>query len=525
MPPRNLVVRAGAKATERLRAEGFHPDLFGTLVGASGGPKWLVLRHLDEVLIDRLVTPRRTPLDTLGSSIGSFRHACLAQASPGAALARFADAYVHQAYEEGRPSMEAISRESDRILEILLGEKGAAEIVSNARIRSHLVAARLRSGRDHDRGLRFRLELGRAALANLASRRHLGRYFERILFGPPSPSLRFDDFETVDHLLEPANLRSALLASGSIPLLMEGVRSLPELGGPLFDGGILDYHFDFRFRRQPGLVLFPHFFDAITPGWFDKWIRGRRPRSADLDDVVMVAPSDAFVSALPGGKVPDRNDFLELDTASRIRRWESVQERSRSLADEWIDLIDGGGLGDVAANRLPHIAASTGHSIAEVGQAIELLRTLDPCPGSAYGEAPAEVIRPEVVVEEIDGIFQVRLTRERDSGLRISADYTKLLRETPRGDSTCKWIRQHLGSARWFINALEQRQDTLLRISCAIFDRQGNFLEKGQNALEPMCMHEVADAAGVHLSTVTLSPSSAYGRVKTYGLHRNTHPT
>jgi RNA polymerase sigma-54 factor len=68
-------------------------------------------------------------------------------------------------------------------------------------------------------------------------------------------------------------------------------------------------------------------------------------------------------------------------------------------------------LADVAANRLPHIAQSTGHSMAEVGQAIELLRTLDPCPGSAYGEAPAEVIRPEVVVAEIDGIFQVRLTR------------------------------------------------------------------------------------------------------------------
>jgi RNA polymerase sigma-54 factor len=167
-------------------------------------------------------------------------------------------------------------------------------------------------------------------------------------------------------------------------------------------------------------------------------------------------------------------------------------------------------LADVAANRLPHIAASIGHSIAEVGQAIELLRTLDPCPGSSYGEAPAEVIRPEVVVEEIDGIFQVRLTRERDSGLRISAEYTTLLRKTPRGDSTCKWIRQHLGSARWFINALEQRQDTLLRIACAIFDRQGSFLEKGRNALEPMCMYEVADAAGVHLSTVSRAVSCKY---------------
>jgi hypothetical protein len=85
----NLVVRAGAQATQRLRAEGFHPELFDTLVGASGGPKWLVLRHLDDVLIDRLILSRSTPLDTLGSSIGNFRHACFAQDDPHAALSPY----------------------------------------------------------------------------------------------------------------------------------------------------------------------------------------------------------------------------------------------------------------------------------------------------------------------------------------------------------------------------------------------------------------------------------------------------
>jgi hypothetical protein len=346
LPLRNLVVRAGATAAERLRAEGFQPDLFSTLVGASGGPKWLVLRHLDETLVERLIAPRQTPLDTLGSSIGSFRHACLGQNEPRSALARFEEAYVGQAYEDGRPTMAAISRESDRILEISLGEKGADEIIGNDRIRSHIVAARLRSGHAHDRGLLFQLELGRAALANLVSRRHLGRYFERILFGPRSPSIRFGDFQTADHPLDAANLRHALLASGSIPLVMEGVRSTPGVAGTLFDGGIIDYHFDFRFERRPGLVLFPHFFDRITPGWFDKPLGGRCPRAADLDDVVMVAPSDDFVATLPGAKVPDRDDFLELDTSSRIRQWNSVLDRCRVLADEWIDLIDGSGLAD-----------------------------------------------------------------------------------------------------------------------------------------------------------------------------------
>jgi RNA polymerase sigma-54 factor len=167
-------------------------------------------------------------------------------------------------------------------------------------------------------------------------------------------------------------------------------------------------------------------------------------------------------------------------------------------------------LADVAANRLPHIARATGHSIADVGQAIELLRTLDPCPGSAYGEAPAEVIRPELVVEEIDGAFQVRLTREGTPELTLSADYAKLLRETPRGDSARKWVNQRMGSARWFIDALAQRQSTLLRIGRAIFERQGEFLEKGTRALYPLRMSEVADSTGVHISTVSRAVAGKY---------------
>jgi hypothetical protein len=329
-----------------LRDEGFHADLFGTLVGASGGPKWLVLRSLDEALIEGLIEGRSTPIDTLGSSIGSFRHACFAQQDPRAALDRFEQAYVEQAYEDDRPTMEAISLESERILDRLLGEKGAEEVSGNERVRSHFVAARLRSGRKDDRGPGFKLALGRAALANLFSRAHLGRHFERVLFTPASTSLRYRDFPTQLHRLEAERVRHALLASGSIPLVMEGVRSTPGVWGTLFDGGILDYHFDFAFERRPGLVLFPHFFDRITPGWFDKPLGWRRPQQGDLEDVVMLAPSNEFIDSLPGGRVPDRNDFLTLDTGGRIRQWRQVLDRCRVLADEWRDLIEGGGLAD-----------------------------------------------------------------------------------------------------------------------------------------------------------------------------------
>jgi len=344
----NLVVRAGTRAAKRLRREGFRAELFDTLIGASGGPKWLVLRALDDVLVDRLILDRSEPIATLGSSIGSFRHACFAQQDPHAAVARFAEAYVEQSYT-GRPTMEEISTESDRILGHLLGNNGSEQIVDNKLVRSHLIASQLRWDRGHDRGIPFRLQLAAAAGLNLVSRKLLEKSFLRVLFQPTEPSIEFSDFQTRAVSLTAKNLQDALLASGSIPMVMAGVRSIPEISGTLFDGGIIDYHFDFEFKRlytesadteKCGLTLFPHFVDRITPGWFDKPLKWRRPSAEAITDVVMIAPSDAFVEKLPGGKIPDRNDFLKLETNDRIRQWRQVMDAGRTLADDLNDLFD-----------------------------------------------------------------------------------------------------------------------------------------------------------------------------------------
>ncbi len=352
MSDRNLVIRAGAHAAARLREEGFHADLFGTLVGASGGPKWLVLRHLDSLLIDRVITPRTTPLDLIGSSIGSFRHACFAQSDPQVALACFEPAYVEQTYSEddldkkGLPIKAAITRESDHILGVVLGETGAAEICSHPLLNTHIVAARLASDRGRDRGALFQLQVGAAAVANAFSRDRLGRHVERYVFRTTKTPLAYDDLPTHDVALTPQRLQKALLSSGSIPLLMEGVADIPGLEGTFFDGGIIDYHFDFEFARRDGLVLFPHFFDKITPGWFDKPWKKRRPSARALDDVVMIAPSDDFVASLPGGKVPDRDDFLDLPPDERVARWYGVIERCRGLAEELGEAIERGDVAD-----------------------------------------------------------------------------------------------------------------------------------------------------------------------------------
>jgi hypothetical protein len=142
------------------------------------------------------------------------------------------------------------------------------------------------------------------------------------------------------------NLRAVLLASGSIPLVLQGV-TIPGREGELhWDGGVVDYHLDLDFGAGGGIVLYPHFFDHIVPGWFDKAIKWRRGTAVNFDRVLLVAPSAEFVQSLPGGKIPDRRDFYSMPESERIKRWAKVNEMSERLGDEMRELVATGKLAD-----------------------------------------------------------------------------------------------------------------------------------------------------------------------------------
>ncbi len=331
-----------------MREQGFHRDLFSTLLGASGGPKWLVLSNIDRLLCSRLLPDRKKPLHMLGSSIGSFRHACFAQRDSLSAIERFEQAYIGQSYER-EPTASEVSAQSETILKVMLGASGAREIVGNEMLRNNIVAVRSRSLLASDARAALALGLGAAAVANLLSRTALAWFFDRAVFYAGRASFQFSDFSTTQTALDTQNLRPALLASGSIPMLMDSVRDIPGAPpGAYRDGGIIDYHYDFSFRAPDGLVLYPHFFDRLIPGWLDKSLLWRRPLAARLERVVMLCPSDDFVSRLPRAKVPDRDDFREMGTSERISTWKAVVERCRILAEELDSMLDGGRLADAA---------------------------------------------------------------------------------------------------------------------------------------------------------------------------------
>jgi hypothetical protein len=340
--PSALTIRAGATARRVLAERGFDRDAFSTLVGASGGPKWLVLAGLDRALPELLLARRKEPLDLVGSSIGAFRHACLVQRDALGALERFETAYIEQAYER-QPTPQEVTAESRRILDVLLGSHGIREILANEQLRTHVIAVRSRLPVASEARWALSAALGAAAAANAVARRLLALFFQRVVFAVGAPGLRFHGFGTNEVELDERNLVDALIASGSIPLVMAGIVDIANAPrGRYRDGGIIDYHFDFCFDSRRGLTLYPHFFRHITPGWFDKALRWRGPARSGLHRVVMLSPSRDFVAKLPGGRIPDRSDFASMPTAERQRAWRDVVARSRALGDE---------LGELAGSR------------------------------------------------------------------------------------------------------------------------------------------------------------------------------
>ena len=344
MAARALAVHLGSEAAALIEQEGWRPGLFSLLLGASGGPKWFVLGHLDRYLFGDFLQRTDTPLATLGSSIGSWRHACLAQVDPAAAVARMEQGYLYQSYASARPSAQEISAVSRGILESVLGTDGRHNIANHPRITSHIVTARGLGPSGSRSSALLATGMGAAALGNTLSRKLLKFHFQRVVFHSgeaPQPGLSLDDFDTQYCCLREDNVLPALHASGAIPFVLTGERDIPGApAGQYWDGGIIDYHFDLDQYCGGGLLLYPHFRAGLVPGWFDKFLPWRRSALEESRRLVLLCPSEDFIAGLPHGKIPDRNDFGRMQPEERIRYWEYCVEASRALAEEFAELVD-----------------------------------------------------------------------------------------------------------------------------------------------------------------------------------------
>ena len=131
----------------------------------------------------------------------------------------------------------------------------------------------------------------------------------------------------------------------------------------------------------------------------------------------------------------------------------------------------------------------------------DLIVHLQPKPGNAFEHRAADYVVPDVLVERVGGIWKARLNPEAMPRLRINQIYANILQR--RDDQSSQQMSGQLQEARWFIKNLQQRFETILRVSQAIVERQRQFFEHGDIGMRPLVLREIADQLELHESTIS----------------------
>jgi RNA polymerase sigma-54 factor len=180
-----------------------------------------------------------------------------------------------------------------------------------------------------------------------------------------------------------------------------------------------------------------------------------------------------------------------------------VRPLTRTIVDRHLD--------NLAMNKLPKIAKETNASVDDIKESWEFLRThCNPHPGSEFTGPTSSGVIPDVFVEEVDGKFEVKTQRGSVPELSISPIYRSLLQDAKNDPKIYEYLRRKIEAAKWFIEAVHQRQNTIERVANEIVRRQEGFLRHGVQHLKPMKMQDIADAVHVHISTVSRAASGKY---------------
>jgi len=170
-------------------------------------------------------------------------------------------------------------------------------------------------------------------------------------------------------------------------------------------------------------------------------------------------------------------------------------------------------LADVETKKYKLIAKKLGYNLELIKKVIEFIKTLNPKPGSLFSNERIPYVTPEVKVDCVDGKYEVTLIGDHNlPRVYISSFYKDVLVGKGHDIDTRRYIRKKIESARWLIDAIEQRKGTLHKVAVKIVEMQSKFFEEGTLGLRTLKMQDVADAVGIHVSTVSRAIAHKYAQ-------------
>lgn len=165
---------------------------------------------------------------------------------------------------------------------------------------------------------------------------------------------------------------------------------------------------------------------------------------------------------------------------------------------------------DLLANRdFPLLMRRLKVTREELQEIIELIRSLNPHPGTQLSSTEPQYIVPDVFVYRHKNSWRVELNPESTPRIRINVQYSQLVR---RADNSMDnlYLKNHLQEARWFLKSLQNRNETLLKVATSIVERQRDFLEHGEEFMKPLVLRDIAEAMSMHESTISRVTTQKY---------------
>ena len=162
-------------------------------------------------------------------------------------------------------------------------------------------------------------------------------------------------------------------------------------------------------------------------------------------------------------------------------------------------------------HQIPELAKKLGATIEDLKQHIEIIKHLDPKPGSRYNPKQSQYVIPDVYIVKVEDQYVAVLNEEGLPQLRISPTYRRLLdKGSENSDETRAYVKDKFRSALWLIKSVEQRQKTIHKVATSIINFQRDFLDHGIEYLRPLVLRDVANDIGMHESTVSRVVTNKY---------------
>ena len=187
----------------------------------------------------------------------------------------------------------------------------------------------------------------------------------------------------------------------------------------------------------------------------------------------------------------------------RLRERSESQAIAIIICKQHLDLL--------ARRDMKKLMAATGADEAMLKEAQGLITSLEPKPARPFARAEANIIVPDVLVQKTGRSWKVVLNPDVMPKLRINDLYAQAIRGARgAGNGSAAGLNSRLQEARWFMKNIQQRFDTIQRVSQAIVERQKSFFTHGEIAMKPLVLREIADELGLHESTISRVTTAKY---------------